>query len=183
MKITAAFALMAMLSCLPAAAATGVTDYRIGVEDILDISVWGQAALSKTVPVRPDGKISLPLVNDVVAAGLTPLELREVLTRSFAEFVQRPDVSVVVKEIHSLKVSVMGNVQKPGRYELNGPATVMEVLALAEGFTEFASRRQVTVLRKNGSTTQRIRFDYDKAVSSGAEAGLMVRAGDVVVVP
>src|SRR4029077_24093 len=135
-------------------------EYRIGSEDVLDISVRNNAELQKLVPVRPDGKISLPLVNDVDAAGLTPMELRHVLTEKFAEYIQNPEVSVVVREIHSLKVSVMGNVKAPGRYELRGASTVLDALALATGFNDFAARRKIIILRREGPTQQRLRFDY-----------------------
>ncbi len=152
-------------------------DYRIGIDDLLDIAVWNVAELQKTVPVRPDGKISLPLVNDVVAAGLTPMELRDQLTKKMATYVQNPAVSVVVREIRSLKVSVIGQVRTPGRYDIKGPSTVLDALALAGGFTEFAARRKITILR----SAQRIRFDYDAAVSRGGI--VLVKPGDVVVVP
>lgn len=160
-----------------AAFAEELPDYRIGVDDVLDIAVWNVSELQKTVPVRPDGKISLPLVNDVVAAGLTPMELRAQLTKQMATFVQNPDVSVVVREIRSLKVSVIGQVRTPGRYDLKGPATVLDALALAGGCTEFASRRKITILR----SAQRLHFDYDAAISKGDN--LTIKPGDIVVVP
>ena len=152
-------------------------DYRIGVDDVLDIAVWNIPELQKTVPVRPDGKISLPLVNDVVAAGLTPSELRERLTKLLAVFVHEPNVSVVVREIRSLKVSVLGQVRTPGRYDIKGPATVLDALALAGGCTEFAGRHKITILR----ASKRIRFDYDAAVSRGDN--LSIQPGDIIVVP
>src|SRR2546427_3305686 len=155
-------------------------DYRIGIDDILDVAVWNVAELQKTVPVRPDGKISLPLVNDVVAAGLTPMELRDQLTSKMAAFVQNPDVSVVVREIRSLKVSVIGQVRTPGRYDIKGPATVLDALALAGGFTEFAARRKITILR----SAQRLHFNYDAAISSSnAKNNLLIKPGDIIVVP
>lgn len=161
------------------AAVADVQEYRIGIDDVLDVAVWNVAELQKTVPVRPDGKISLPLVNDVVAAGLTPMELREQLTSKMAAFVQTPDVSVVVREIRSLKVSVIGQVRTPGRYDIKGPATVLDALALAGGLTEFAGRRKIVVLR----AAQRLHFNYDAAVSKGAKNNLLIKPGDVVVVP
>jgi polysaccharide biosynthesis/export protein len=160
------------------------SEYQIGIEDVLDISVWNNAELQRIVPVRPDGKISLPLVNDIVVVGLTPMELRDVLTERFGAYVHGPDVSVVVREIHSFKISVLGNVRKPGRYELKGPSTVLEVLALAEGFTEFAARQKIAILRRNGTVLQRLRFDYFSAVSDGNEdANVMVEPGDIILVP
>jgi polysaccharide biosynthesis/export protein len=159
-------------------------DYRIGIDDVLDIAVWNVAELQKTVPVRPDGKISLPLVNDVVAAGLTPMELRDLLTKKIAAFVQSPDVSVVVREIRSLKVSVLGQVKAPGRYDLRGPSTVLDALALAGGFTDFAARRRITILRTAGTVVQHLNFDYDAAVSrASAKNNVLIKPGDIVVVP
>jgi len=152
-------------------------DYRIGIDDVLDIAVWNITELQKTIPVRPDGKISLPLVNDVVAAGLTPMELRQQLTKALAQFVQNPDVSVVVREIRSAKVSVIGQVRTPGRYDVKGPATVLDALALAGGFTEFAGRRKITILR----SAQRLHFDYEAAVARGGN--LAIQPGDIIVVP
>jgi polysaccharide export outer membrane protein len=156
--------------------------YRIGPEDVLQIGVWKNEALSKTVPVRPDGKISLPLVNDVQAAGLTATELREVLTKKLAEYMPSPEVSVIVSDIRSLKVSVIGEVARPGRYELKSWATVLDVLALAGGFTQFASRSKIVVLRPEGSAVKRILFNYNK-VSAAEQDNFYIRNGDVILVP
>jgi polysaccharide export outer membrane protein len=159
------------------------SDYRIGLEDVLDISVRSNAELDKVVPVRPDGKISLPLVNDISAAGLTPMELRDALTERLAAYIQNPEVSVVVREIHSFKVSVIGNVRAPGRYDLRGASTVLDVVALAGGFTEFAARRKITILRRDGATQQRLRFDYDAAVKGDGDKNIFVKPGDIIIVP
>lgn len=159
-------------------------EYRIGPTDVVHISVWNNEPLSRTGPVRPDGKISLPLLNDVTAAGLTPMELRAVLMRLLTEYLPHPEVSVMVTEVNSFKVSVIGQVPKPDRYDLKGRATVMDVLAMAGGFTEFASRSRVVVLRANGQKTERLPFDYDKVRSGdGAQANFYLRPGDVVLVP
>jgi polysaccharide export outer membrane protein len=161
-----------------------VPGYRIGPEDVLQVSVWSNDALSRTAPVRPDGRISLPLLNDVRAAGLTPMELREELIRLLAEYIPRPEVAVTVTEVKSFKVSVMGAVTKPGRYELKSRATVIDVLAMAEGFTEFAARSRIVVLRSTGDRVERLAFDYDKVASGGpAQANFYVRPGDIVLVP
>src|SRR5262245_1497486 len=125
--------------------------YRIGPEDVLDISVWNNTSVSRTVPVRPDGRISLPLIDGVQAAGLTPNELRDELNRRLVEFIQTPSVSVVVREVHSFKVSVLGQVKTPGRYELRSRATVLDVLALAGGFSEFADKTRVLIFRQEGA--------------------------------
>src|SRR5580765_3932240 len=165
-------------------AASDLPGYRIGPEDVLQVSVWGNDAVSRTAPVRPDGRISLPLLNDVQAAGLTPMELRDELGRRLAEYIPHPEVAVSVTEVKSFKVSVIGAVVKPGRYELKSRATVIDVLAMAEGFTEFAARSRVVVLRSDGSRTERLPFDYDKVAAGNAgQSNFYVHAGDIVVVP
>jgi polysaccharide biosynthesis/export protein len=161
-----------------------VGEYRIGPEDMLDISVWNNSAISRTVPVRPDGKISLPLVNDVQAAGLTPNQLRSVLLKKLAEYVPSPEVSVIVREVHSFKVSVIGEVKKTGRHELKGRATVLDILAMAEGFGEFAGRGRIVVLRPEGKTMRQIPFNYNKVMSNnGALENFFLQPGDIIVVP
>jgi polysaccharide export outer membrane protein len=157
--------------------------YEIGPEDVLDISVWKSPELSRTVPVRPDGKVSLPLVNDIQAAGFTPSELRQQIVTRLTDFVPSPEVSVIVREVHSRKVAVVGAVKTAGRYELKGPMTVLEVIALAQGFTDFATRDRIVVLRQTGATTTRIPFNYRK-ISEGAEQeNFYVHPGDIIVVP
>jgi len=174
-------AILAFASLAPAAP----LEYRIGVDDVLDVGVWNVSEMQKTVAVRSDGKISFPLVNDVVAAGLTPMELRKVLTEKIAAYVHNPDVSVVVREIHSQKVSVIGQVHSPGRYDIKGPSTVLDALAMAGGFTDFASRRNIAILRNNGGGVERLQFDYDAAVSrrGAGKNNVVMQPGDIVVVP
>jgi polysaccharide export outer membrane protein len=166
-----------------AKAVSDLRDYKIGPEDVLDISVWKNAELSRTVPVRPDGKVSLPLVNDIQAAGLTPGALRDQLTARLAEFVPSPEVSVIVREVHSTKVAVIGSVRTPGRYEVKSPSTVLEMIALAQGFTDFAARDRIFVLRQVGGTTQRIPFNYRKIVDGDGQDNFFVQPGDIIVVP
>jgi len=164
-------------------------DYVIGQEDVLEIAVWNNTAITRTVPVRPDGKISLPLVNDVQAAGLTAMQLRDRLTKALVEYIPTPSVSVIVREVHSFKVTVIGQVRTPGRYEMKDRATVLDVLAVAGGFTEFAARNDVVVLRAEGPATRRIRFHYESMGSDGgrknpkaAEDNFCLHPGDVVMV-
>ena len=156
--------------------------YRIGPEDILQISVWKNEAMSRTLPVRPDGKISLPLLSDVQAAGLTAIELREILTKKLAEYMPNPEVSVIVSEIRSFKVSVIGEVSRPGRYELRSWTTVLDVLALAGGFTQIAARTKIVILHPEGRTMKRILFNYNK-VSAGEQENFYLRNGDIILVP
>lgn len=157
-------------------------DFRIGPEDILDVLVWKNVDLNRTVPVRPDGKISVPLVNDIQAAGLTPTELRQQLTTRLAEFIPSPEVSVIVREVHSVKVSVVGAVRMPGHYEVKSAATVLDMIARGQGLTEFANRDRIVVHRQTGTSTQRIPFNYSK-VAQGSEENFFVQPGDIIVVP
>jgi polysaccharide export outer membrane protein len=161
-----------------------IVAYRIGPEDLLQISVWNNEAMSRTVPVRPDGNISLPLLNDVHAAGLTPMELRDELMRKLTDYIPHPEVSVIVNDVHSFKVAVIGQVPKPNRYELKSAATVMDALAMAGGFTEFASRSRVVVIRGNGAKTERIPFDYEKVRDGDPkQVNFRLQSGDIVLVP
>ncbi len=164
--------------------------YVIGPDDVVDVSVWGNAEVSRTVPVRPDGRISLPLLNDIQAAGLTPMQLREKVETALRPYMPDPSVSVLVREIHSVKVTIIGDVKAPGRYEIKDRATVLDVLAMAGGLTEFADRDGIVVLRKDAERTRQLRFDYAKLVSKNgngsngaAVSNFCVKAGDVVVVP
>jgi polysaccharide biosynthesis/export protein len=196
-SVLPAMALVSMLAAPSARAQQPVIEgcpasYVIGQEDVLDIAVWDSAELTRTVPVRPDGKISLPLLNDVTAAGLTPMQLRETLTKALTDYIPRPAVSVLVKEIHSVKVAVIGQVKLPGRYELKDRATVLDVLAMAGGLNEFAARNRIVVLRQEPAGTQHIPFPYDRLTAKnrakndptiGGQQNLCVHAGDVVFVP
>lgn len=175
---------MALMALLMVSGRGWADDFKLGPDDILDIAVWNNKDISRTVPVRPDGRISLPLINDVQAAGLTPMQLRDVLTKRLSKYMASPEVSVVVKEVHSFAVSVMGEVKKAGRYELKSRATVLDAIAAAGGFTEFASRSRVAIIRQDGPNSTRIPFDYNKGVSgNGKQPNIPLRTGDIVVVP
>lgn len=158
-------------------------EYLIGPEDALNIVVWNNAALSSVVQVRPDGMISLPLVNDVQAEGLTPMELRDILKKKLAEYLPSPEVSVIVNEVRSFNVTVIGEVSKAGRLNLKSRATVLEALALAGGFTQFASKSRIVILRHEGNTVKRIPFNYNKAIADGGEReDFYLKPGDIVLV-
>ena len=161
------------------------SDYVIGPGDVLQITVWKNDTLSRIVPVRPDGKISMPLLHDVTAAGLTAMQLRDKISRALAEFLPNPEVAVAVTDVRSLRVSVLGEVQRPGVLELRGTTTILEALAMAGGFRDFASPSKITVIRTDANgQTQKIRFNYNRAVSNGSdEKNLVLKSGDVVVVP
>jgi len=159
-------------------------DYVIGPEDMLQVSVWKNEAMSRTLPVRPDGKISLPLLHDIQAAGLTPLQLRDKIAAALAEFMPNPEVSVTVMQVNSYRISVLGEFQKPGVLQLKAPTTVLEALALAGGFRDFASPSKIVIFRKDGTgQTQKLRFNYNRAVGSAGEENVTLKSGDVVVVP
>ena len=177
-----------LLLSLSLAQAPAGEDYVIGPEDVLDIAVWNNAAISRSVAVRPDGKISLPLLNDVQAAGLTPTALRDALTKALTSYIPTPSVSVIVREVHSYKVTVIGQVRTPGRYELKSQATVLDMLAMAGGLTEFAARNRIVVLRQEGASSRRIPFAYHKLADDDgshtrADENFCVKPGDIVLVP
>lgn len=159
--------------------------YVIGPDDVLNVVVWKNESLSKEVRVRPDGKITLPLINDVQAAGLAPNTLRDVISKRLEKFVEISGVTVMVKEINSSKVSVLGQVKKPGIYPLRGDLTILEAIALAEGFNEFAETERLVIIRKNGNgETNWIRVRYKDMIQGKVSSDhLFLAAGDTLVVP
>lgn len=159
--------------------------YTIGTDDRLSISFWRDKDMSAEVVVRPDGRISLPLLNDVQAAGLTPDQLREQLTQAAAQlFVDAPPATVIVKEIHSRRVFITGNVEKPGMYALNGRMTVMQLIASAGGLREFVGGRNIVILRREGTQDVRLAFDYQSVVKGrNLPQNIDLRPGDTVIVP
>jgi polysaccharide export outer membrane protein len=173
----------------PAAAppATGVAlppAYVIGPSDVLSIVFWRDKDMSADVVVRPDGRISLPLLNEVDAAGLTPEQLRTRLMSAAAKFVEEPNATVVVKEIHSRKVFITGNVAKPGTFDLAGDMTVLQLIALAGGLQEYADASHIVVLRMDGGRQQSLHFNYKDVIKQKhVEQNILLKPGDTVVVP
>jgi polysaccharide export outer membrane protein len=160
----------------------GEGDYVVGAGDVLLVRVFNQEAISGKTKVRSDGKITLPLLNDVEAAGHTPAALSQVIQTKFKEFINSPSVIVSVEESRQLQVSVLGEVTKPGLLQLESGAGVLQALAGASGMTEFAHRDRIFVLR-NDDAPQRIRFSYEMLSRGGARASTFrLRTGDVVVV-
>lgn len=158
--------------------------YLIGPDDLLQVVVWKNESLSKEVRVRPDGKITLPLINDVQAGGITPSVLRDVISRRLEKFVEVAGVTVIVKEINSSKVSVLGQVRKPGIYPLRSDLTVLDAIAMAEGFNEFAAPDRMVIIRKNGKETHWIRVNYDDILQGRiSEDRLFLASGDTLLVP
>jgi polysaccharide biosynthesis/export protein len=157
-------------------------EYRIVPEDALSVTVWKNEALSRQVVVRPDGKISLPLLNDVQAAGLTANELKASLEKKFAEFVPTPEVFITLTAIRGFDVNILGEGAKTGRYTLKRPTTLVELIAMAGGFTQFAAKSRITIMRKEGNDTRRIPYDYNRVIR-GDDPDVLLRPDDIVLVP
>jgi|SoiMetStandDraft_2_1073263.scaffolds.fasta_scaffold82220_2 polysaccharide export outer membrane protein len=169
----------------PAAVPVPAPNYLIGPDDVLSIVFWRDKDMSAEVVVRPDGKISLPLMNDVQAGGLTPAELRDAIGGIARRYLEDPSVTVVVKEIKSRKVFITGMVEKPGPYPLNGPTTVMQLISLAGGLKEFTDGKKILIMRagKNGRQTA-YPFNYRQVISGkNLEQNVELQPGDTVVVP
>lgn len=161
-------------------------DYKIGAEDVIEVIVWRNADLTKTVAVRPDGKISLPLIGDVMALGKTAAELTKEISAKLKEYKENPNVSVVVQQVNSYIVYVLGEVVHPGRYALKSYSTVLQAISLAGGFTPYASKDKMFLLRKapDRATEIRIPVDYEDLVAGdGSAKNAVLVPGDTVVVP
>jgi polysaccharide biosynthesis/export protein len=167
-----------------AASVTPPPDYVIGPEDQLSIVFWRDKDLSAEVVVRPDGKISLPLLNDVQASGLTPEQLRLSVTEQAKRYLEDPTASVVVKQINSRKVFITGEVDKPGTYPLAGPTTILQLIATAGGLREYAEREKIVVLRNESGRQVNYRFNYKEVVQQkNTQQNIQLKPGDTVVVP
>ncbi len=158
-------------------------EYRIGREDVLEVVVWHEPELSRVVPVRPDGKISLPLAGEVLAAGKTPAELQAGLTKTLAPYIRDASVAVLVREINGPRVYVLGEVTKPGGFPLRGPVSVVQAIALAGGRTEFAGDDVVWLRQKPDGTSDRVELSFKDLVKGEAAGALWLRGGDVLYVP
>jgi polysaccharide export outer membrane protein len=159
-------------------------DYVIGAEDVLGVVVWRNTEMTGDVTVRPDGKITLPLVGDLQAAGLKPGGLAEIITKAAAKFYEGVNVTVVVRQINSKKAFITGEVRTPGPYPLTGPRTVMQLIALAGGFTEFADSKNITIMRAENGQTRIFKFNYrDVSQGKNVSQNILLNPGDTVVVP
>lgn len=168
----------------PAAAADLPSDYVIGPEDVLGIVFWREAELSGDVTVRPDGRITLPVIGELVAAGVRPDVLQKQITELASKYINDPNVAVVVRTINSRKIYVTGRVADPGTFDLRGSMTVMQALAMAGGLTEYANGKNITILRKGPERTEVLKFNYrDVARGRNLEQDVVLRPGDTVVVP
>jgi polysaccharide export outer membrane protein len=158
--------------------------YVIGPQDVLSVVFWRDKDISGDVTVRPDGKISLPLINEVQAAGLTPEQLRIALVTAAAKYIEDPSAAVIVKEIHSRQVFITGNVAKPGTFSLGLEMNVLQLIASAGGLLEYADSSNITVIGMENGKTQYRKFNYKDVIKNkGVEQNVLLKPGDTVVVP
>lgn len=159
--------------------------YIIGAEDVVAINIWKEPEMSRVVPVRPDGMISLPLIGDVKAAGLTPVQLQEALTTQVKKLMSDPQVTVIVSEVHSLNFKIVGQVLKPGFYPLTRRLTVLDAIALSGGFKDFAKTKKIYVLRTDtGGKQERLPFNYKNVIKGqNSNQDIQLQPNDTVVVP
>jgi polysaccharide export outer membrane protein len=159
-------------------------NYVIGGQDVLDISVWKEPDLTRQVPVRPDGKISLPLLNDVQAAGLTPSDLAARITDSLKKFVTNPQVTVIVSAINSQRVYILGEVSRAGAYPMLPQMTVLQALSSAGGFTQFANPKKIYVMRTSSGKQEKFPFNYNDVIKGKqSDENIVLKAGDTIVIP
>jgi polysaccharide export outer membrane protein len=173
-----------LLNWTPIHSAEIPENYVIGLGDVLEVFVWRNEALSRDVVVRPDGKISLPLLQDIQAEGLTVLQVKNDLTKGFSEHLERPRITVIVKQIKSYRVSILGRVARPGVYPITGDTTLIEAISMAGGFTEWANKKKITVITFEEGEEKKISINY-KAIASGKDPGqnIFLKRGDTIIVP
>ena len=163
---------------------TAAAEFVIGAEDLIAINVWKEPDLSRELAVRSDGKITLPLVGDVVASGKTTQQLQDELVKRLQAYIESPTVTVSVREIRSQAFNVLGQVARPGSYLLGKPTTVLDAIAIAGGFREWAKEKSVYVLRRaSDGSSQRISFNYKKAIQGTPGIDFNLQARDTIVVP
>jgi polysaccharide export outer membrane protein len=158
--------------------------FVIGNDDVLAINVWKEPDISRSIPVRSDGKISLPLVGEVQAAGLTPLKLEKDIAEKLKNYISEPEVTVMVQQINSQKFNILGQVARPGSYVLANSPTVLDAIALAGGFRDFAKQKSIYILRPGAGGESHLRFNY-KDVSQGKNMSqnIKLQPGDTIIVP
>jgi len=165
--------------------AVKMDNYVIGVGDGLGINVWKEPELSKNVPVRPDGMITLPLIGEIKAAGLTPIQLQDQITASLGKVMSDPQVVVVVEAVNSMSFNIMGNVLKPGFFPLVRPITILDAIALSGGFRDFAKEKKIYILRTDANGKQeKLHFNYKQVIKGqNMSQNIMVEPRDVIVIP
>jgi len=158
-------------------------EYRLGPEDVLRVSVWENRELTLDVVVRPDGKISFPLIQDIQAEGLTAAELSGALQHKLNSFIVDPQVSVIVTQVNAPKIYVIGSVTRPGPYPLRGEMSILQALSLAGGFTQFASPRSIKLVRGTGAKQEVRKVNYYSLIDEGGQGNFLLKPGDTIVVP
>ena len=162
----------------------GGSDYLIGADDVLDVNVWKEQELTRTLQVRPDGKISMPLLNDVQAAGLTPTQLAQAITDKLKKYLTAPQVTVMVTQINSQRVYVTGEVTRPGAYPVLPGMTILQAISSAGGLTPFANSKKIFLMRNENGVQAKYPFAYKEVLDGRrADENLKVKAGDTIVVP
>ena len=160
------------------------SSYIMGPMDILEIQVWKEPDFSRQVLVRPDGKISLPLIGDIPASGMNTMDLRDLLTERLKNFVDNPVVTVTVAESHSKNFYIIGNVNRPGTYPLSPKMTVLQALSAAGGLGEWADKDKIRIIRRSGGKEEIIPFDYDEVISGKKlEQNILLEPNDTIIVP
>ena len=164
------------------AANPATPEYRLGPEDVIEVFVWKQPDLTTTVVIRPDGRISLPLTNELEASGKTAVQLQKEITEKLREYIAQPIVNVIVKQVNSLKISVLGEVRKPDVYRIKNQVTVLDAIAMAGGFTDLARPNRVIVIRNAPSGPQRIKINVKQVVADESRAPFFLQPLDTVYV-
>lgn len=185
LKILALALVLLSHGLTPAQAQDPLESYRIGPGDILEVITWKEQNISRPdILVRPDGRISMPLSDDIRAAGLTPMELKMEITRALKRYIEEPQVYVIIKDPRSKTFSVLGNVVRPGRYPLLSPTSVLHSIATAGGFNEWAHKNDIVIVRGTGAEQKRFKFVYSEVISgSDLAQNVDLKPGDVVIVP
>ena len=164
------------------AAKPAVPEYRLGPEDVIEVFVWKQPELTTTVVIRPDGRISLPLTNELEASGKTAIQLQKDITEKLREYITQPIVNVIVRQVNSLKISVLGEVRKPDVYRIKNQVTVLDAIAMAGGFTDLARPNRVIVIRNAQYGSQRIKINVKQVVADDGRAPFYLQPLDTVYV-
>ncbi len=186
-RLLAGMTVLAVLWSLPTSqraqpASGAAKEYVVGIEDVLRIAVWGEPHLNLTVRVRPDGRISMPLVNDVVVAGQAPEEIRQVLAKKLSQFIKEPNVTVIVEEINSFRVYVLGEVNRQGALNFYRPTRLLQALAAAGGLTPYA-KKEIILVRDREAGEQRIPVDYKRLLSGDpSQENFFLQPGDTLIV-
>jgi len=169
----------------PARVARPDDSFIIGIDDVLAISVWKEPDLTKQIPVRSDGRISLPLIGEIQAAGRTPIQLEQIIADRLSGYINDPQVSVIVQQINSLKFNILGQVIKPGSYPLTVGTTIVDAIAIGGGFKDFAKKKGVYVLRQDlGGVERRYSFNYQSFIKGkDTKQNILLKSHDTVVVP